>query len=72
MGVPKSIEKLLEKRLKLARELVSVNLELNEMLKIYKVDTNDPDLKAFVMGVDSFTRPQIANDYIENYIESVM
>ena len=71
MNIPKKIEKLLDKREKLAMELLSVNKELDDWLENKGADLTDASicdgvLSGCMIYCEPWTAKMIVRDYIKN------
>ena len=71
MKIPKKIEKLLDKREKLATELMSVNTELDNWLESKGADLTDEDITDGVLtGCMIYAEPWTANRIVRDYVEN--
>ena len=68
MKIPKYIEALLEKREKLAYQLIDCDIKLTEWLKQNGADINDIDPGATNGGVMIYVEPTTAKEVVRNYI----
>lgn len=73
MKIPKKIDNLLKRKCKLAQQLCSVSLEVDEWLISKGVDLQDPEIcDAVLTGALIYCEPataqRVVHDYIENYM----
>lgn len=73
MRIHKRIEKLLDKRQKLAEELTLANIELDNWLEKNGADLTDVDIcDAVLTGCLIYCEPSNAKRIVRNYIENKM
>lgn len=73
MEIPKKIHKLLDKREKLAENLIAVCCELDEWLEKNGVDLTDPDISdSTLSGCMIYSEPGNAKSCVEDYIKNRM
>ena len=73
MKIPKKIQKILDRRKKLAFDLIRLNCELDNWLENKGVDLGDPDISDSVLsGCLIFTEPDGAKNQVEEYIKNQM
>lgn len=71
MVIPRKIEKLLDKRAKLAIELIALNSELDQWLESKGADLTDADICDSVSsGCMIYAEPYTAYSNVMNYIEN--
>ncbi len=71
MKIPKKIEKILDKRAKLALELMAVNSELDNWLESKGANLMDADIKDAVQtGCMIYAEPWTAKEIVQEYIEN--
>lgn len=69
MKIPKKISSLLEKRVKLAKQLQKLNWELEEWIESHGGNLTDGDLMCGInTHVAIYEEPDEAKDAVENYI----
>lgn len=73
MKIPKKIQKILDRREKLAFDLIRLNCELDNWLENKGVDLGDPDIcDAVLSGCMIYTEPDSAKSQVEDYIKNNM
>ena len=73
MNIPKEVQKLLNKRMHLAIELMSVTSELDSWLEKNGADLADSDLSdSTVSGCMIYFEPGNAKQNVEDYIKNKM
>ena len=73
MEMPKKIQKLIERRERLALELMQVSSELDSWLETNGADLTDSDLTdSTITGVMIYCEPGNARINVENYIKNKM
>ena len=73
MEIPKKIEKLLERRKKLALDLMDVTSEVDSWLETNGADLIDSDLTdSTLTGCMIYCEPENARINVENYIKNKM
>lgn len=73
MEIPKKIQRLIDRREKLAMNLINVSNELDEWLEKNGADFMDSDLAdSTLTGCMIYCEPQNAKSNVENYIEYKM
>lgn len=73
MNIPKKIQRLIDRREKLAMNLINVSNELDEWLEKNGADFMDSDLAdSTLTGCMIYCEPQNAKSSVENYIEDKM
>ena len=73
MKIPKRIQKILDRREKIAFDLIHLERELDDWLESKGVDLGDPDISdADLSGCMIYTEPDSAKSQIEDYIKNNM
>ena len=73
MKIPKKIDVLLQKRVKLAEQLQTLNLELEEWIESHGGDLTDNDLMCGILTHAAiYEEPEMAKDVVEIYIKTKM
>lgn len=73
MKIPKKIQKILDRREKLAFDLISLECELDNWLESKGVNLGDPDIsEAVLSGCMIYTEPDSAKSQVEDYIKNNM
>ena len=73
MKIPKNIEKLLDKRQKLAEDLICANADLDDWLEKNGADLTDADIcDAVLTGCMIYCEPSNAKRIVIDYIENKM
>lgn len=73
MKIPKRIQKILDKREKIAFDLIHLERELDDWLESKGVDLGDPDISdAVLSGCMIYTEPDSAKSQVEDYIKNNM
>ena len=71
MKVPKKIEKILDRRAKIAMELMYLNTELDKWLESKGTDLTDEKINdAVLTGCMIYAEPWTANRIVRDYIEN--
>lgn len=71
MKIPKKIEKILDRREKIALELMSLNAELDAWLESKGTDLSNADIRdAVTSGCMIYAEPGAANIIVREYIEN--
>ena len=73
MEIAKKIQKLLDRREKLAVDLMNISNQLDEWLEKHGADFTDPDLAdSTITGCRIYCEPKSAKNDVENYIKNKM
>ena len=73
MDIPKKIQKLLDRRERLANDLLSVSTQLDEWLEENGADLTAPDLAdSTLSGCMIYCEPENAKNSVEDYIKNCM
>lgn len=73
MEIPKKIQKLLERRNRLAMDLLAVGCELDTWLEKNGADFTDPDIvDSTITGCMIYCEPGTAKSCVEKYIKNRM
>ena len=73
MKIPKRIQKILDRREKIAFDLIHLERELDDWLESKGVDLGDPDISdAVLSGCMIYTEPDSAKSQVEVYIKNNM
>ena len=73
MEIPKKVQKLLDKRVKLTMELIVTENELDKWLISHGADLTDPDLSdSTLSGCMIYCEPATAKTNVEDYIRNKM
>ena len=73
MKIPKKVQRLIDRREKLAKNLIDVCNELDTWLEKNGADFNDSDLvDSTVTGCRIYCEPENAKSYVEDYIKNRM
>ena len=73
MKIPKRIQKILDRREKIAFDLIHLERELDDWLESKGVDLGDPDISDAVLSdCMIYTEPDSAKSQVEDYIKNNM
>lgn len=73
MKTAKKIQKLLDRREKLAVDLMNISNQLDEWLEKHGADFTDPELAdSTITGCRIYCEPKSAKNDVENYIKNKM
>ena len=73
MKIPKRIQKILDRREKIAFDLIHLERELDDWLESKGVDLGDPDISdAVLSGCMIYTETDSAKSQVEDYIKNNM